>query len=498
MVRARRKKVPVTIKFGAQGETLHNFVKDPYRVKIIIGPLGSGKTTTCIQYIMERVVKQKANVNGERKSRWVAIRNTYPDLETTTIPDFREIFTDDFGVFKMSNPPRFYADFDLVDGTKVISEFIFLALDQPEDVKKLRGTQLTGGWLNETKEIPKDALDMLDARIGRYPSRMELGSYWHGIIGDTNAPDEDHWLAEFAENTPENWKIYIQPGAVSWINGEWVLNPMAENLNLLPEGYYHSIIQGKRKDWIQVNVENRFGLVKTGKPVHPDFSRDVHVSTRPLPIEPSATMFVGIDFGRTPAAVFGQLVNHQWRILRELVTEDMGAFKFGGILKRYMNTDPFGSEALHWDVYGDPAGEQQSQTDDNTPFEMLEKQGIEAFPTFTNDFSIRMNALDNLLCSLEAGQPRIIIDPSCKRLIRALNGGYQFKRMKVSGDERYEDKPNKNMHSHVVESLHYMLLGAGEAESVMGLGGTGEQSEIEGEEGFNGWSPQFTGTDGGY
>ncbi len=496
MARAKKAPVPVTIKFGAQGETLHRFVKDPHRVKIIIGPLGSGKTTTAIQYMFERVVKQKPNAMGERKSRWVSIRNTYPDLETTTIPDFREIFTDDFGEFKMSNPPRFYADFKLVDGTRVLAEFVFLALDQPEDIKKLRGTQLTGGWLNETKEIPKAALDMLDGRIGRYPSRMELGDYWHGIIGDTNAPDEDHWLAEYFEDQPKNWKIYRQPGGVSFINGEWVLNPLAENLNLLPKGYYENIIQGKRKDWIQVNVENRFGLVKTGKPVHPDFSRDVHVSTRPLPIEPSAVVFVGIDFGRTPAACFGQLVNNQWRILRELVTEDMGAFKFGGILKRFMNADPFGSEALKWDVFGDPAGEQMAQTDDNTPFEMLMKQGIEAFPTFTNDFSIRMNSLDNLLTTLEDGQPRIVIDPSCKKLIRALNGGYQFKRMKVSGDERYEDKPNKNMHSHVVESLHYLLLGAGEAESVMGTADNGEFDEIENGEDFGGWSPQFTGTDG--
>lgn len=493
-----KRKVPTTVKFGAQGETLHQYVKDPFRIKIIIGPLGSGKTITTIQYMLERIIKQKKNANKERKSRWVVIRNTYPDLETTTIPDFREIFSDDFGVFKMSNPPRFYADFNLVDGSRVLSEIIFLALDQPEDIKKLRGTQLTGGWLNETKEIPKAALDMLDSRIGRYPSRMELGSYWHGILGDTNAPDEDHWLAELAEDTPKNWKIYIQPGGVRWINGEWVLNPLAENLNMLPEGYYDNIIQGKRKDWIQVNVENRFGLVKDGKPVHPDFSRDVHVSERPLPIEPGAVTFIGIDFGRTPAATFAQLVNNQWRVLRELVTEDMGAFKFGGILKRMMNADPFHGENMKWEMWGDPAGEQMAQTDDNTPFEMLMKCGLEAFPTFTNDFSIRMNSLDNLLTSIDDGQPRIIIDPSCKKLIRGLNGGYAFKRLKISGDERYKDLPDKNMHSHVVESLHYLLLGAGEAESVMGTMDGEAMEEVESGEDFHGWHPDFTGADTGY
>lgn len=494
MPKKLRPKVPVEVHFGAQGETLHRFVNDPYRVKIIIGPLGSGKTTMCIQYLMDRIVKQKANANGERKSRWVAIRNTYPDLETTTIPDFRELFTEDFGTFKFSNPPRFDADFYLKDNTRVLAEIIFLALDQPEDIKKLRGTQLTGGWLNETKEIPKAALDMLDGRIGRYPSRMELGSYWHGIIGDTNAPDEDHWLAEYHEDQPKNWKIYLQPGGVRWINGEWVQNPLAENRSMLPEGYYDNIIQGKRKDWIQVNVENRFGLVKDGKPVHPDFSRDVHVSERPLSFEPSATCYVGIDFGRTPAATFAQLVNDQWRILREIVTEDMGAFKFGGILKRFMNSGIFGNESIRWELWGDPAGEQMAQTQDETPFMMLEANGIEAFPCFTNEFHIRMNALDNVLTTFKEGQPRIIIDPSCKKLIRGLNGGYAFKRLKVTGDEKYKDAPDKNMFSHVCESLHYLLLGAGEADSVMGTVGT-EIDQIEEEEDFDGWHPDFTGTD---
>jgi hypothetical protein len=104
-----------------------------------------------------------------------------------------------------------------------------------------------------------------------------------------------------------------------------------------------------------------------------------------------------------------------------------------------------------------------------------------------------MNSLDNLLCSVSEGQPNIIIDPSCKKLIRGLNGGYQFKRLRITGEARYEDKPNKNMSSHICEGLHYLLLGAGEAESVMGSTDN-EQSEIELGEDFDGWHPDYTAT----
>ena len=496
MARNRQKKprLPTTVRTGVSGETLYKYVTEhEHRIKIIIGPLGSGKTTATIQLIFDRIVTQKPDKNGERRSRWVAIRNTYPDLETTTIPDFREVFTDDFGTFKMSNPPTFQFDFPMADNTRVVGEVFFLALDQPEDIKKLRGTQLTGGWLNEGKEIPKEILDMLDSRIGRYPKKADLGRFWHGILSDTNAPDEDHWMAEVEENTPLGWKVYMQPGGVNWINGQWVPNPLAENVVNLPDNYYQNIIQGKRKDWIQVNVENRFGLVKDGKPVHPDFSREFHVSRTPLPIEPNATVLVGIDFGRTPAAVMGQLVNDQWRILREYVTEDMGALKFGGLLRTFVNKH-FAS-CKNIEFWGDPSGDSPGQNDDETPISMLAVNNIECYPCHTNVFSIRIAVLDNLLTQVNEGQPRIVVDPSCKSLIRGLNGGYRFKRLRVSGESRYKDAPDKDMHSHVCEASHYMLLGGGEEESVIGTIDNGEFDSVESDPDFDGWHPQFTGTD---
>jgi hypothetical protein len=38
--------------------------------------------------------------------------------------------------------------------------------------------------------------------------------------------------------------------------------------------------------------------------------------------------------------------------------------------------------------------------------------------------------------------------------------------MEVSG-ERYADKPDKNMYSHIHDALQYMMLGAGEGRALM-------------------------------
>ena len=460
-----------------------------------MGPLGSGKTTTTIQHLQELCVTHPADAQGYRRSRNVAIRNTYPDLETTTIPDFREVFTDDIGDFKWSNPPRFNAEIPLPDGTIALIEWWFLAMDKEEDVKKLRGFQATFGWLNETKELPKSAFDMLDSRIGRYPRRQDLGDYYHGIVGDTNSPDEDHWIAQAWESPPEGWKIFRQPGAVIWRNGKWEMNPLAENVNNLPKGYYKALIQGKKKDWIEVNVANQFGSIRDGKPVHPDFSMDIHVSRVPLEKNPRSTVIYGIDFGRTPAAVELQKVDLgkgriQVRVLSELVTEDMAALGFGKILRDVCNEKH--DEYTDLAFYGDPSGESQAQTRDESPFDMLAAAGIEAEPAWTNDPVIRQNSLDSLLTQIYEGHPAILIDPSCKTLIKGLHSGYHFRRLKVSGTDRYHEKPEKNKWSHVVEALHYGLMGAGMADHLIGFQG-GETSEVEREPDFEGWFPDNVG-----
>ena len=47
-------------------------------------------------------------------------------------------------------------------------------------------------------------------------------------------------------------------------------------------------------------------------------------------------------------------------------------------------------------------------------------------------------------------------------------GGYCYRRMRVTGDERYTDKPDKNRYSHVHDGLQYLLSGAGEGRKLLG------------------------------
>ena len=71
-----------------QGQVLQQYFDSMAPVQIIIGPLGSGKTIqTCVK-IPELMRKQEPNREGIRVSRWIAARNTYSELFTTTIRDW--------------------------------------------------------------------------------------------------------------------------------------------------------------------------------------------------------------------------------------------------------------------------------------------------------------------------------------------------------------------------------------------------------------------------
>jgi hypothetical protein len=456
------------------GEVLRAFCAASNDVEVIIGPLGSGKTHTTIEKIFKRFNYQPPDANGLRRSRWAAIRNTYPDLRGTTIRDWCEIMPDHLGQFKDTQPPVWRGAWRLKDGTKVRAELIFLAMDRPQDEKKLRGYQFTGVWCNELKELPQRIFQMAFSRTGRYPASADVPQYWSGLIGDTNSPDEDHWLYKLAEDDkPANVSVFRQPGGVILdpVNRTFRPNPRAENLKHLKGGiaYYSRQLELNRDrfDWVNVNLANNYGSVVDGKPVYPEFDDHLHVLSDDSAFEyvPGKTLHIGADFGRTPAATWGQ--RDQWgrmRTIGELVTDNMGAVAFGKLLRRTIINE-CGREALNDYVgTGDPAGTAMTQVDDTTPFDALEEAGLTFWPALTNDPMQRREAVARGLTSLTNGQPDLMINAQCKVLRQGMRGRFCYRRIQVAGDERYHDKRDKNAFSHVCEAHEYMLLGAGEGD----------------------------------
>lgn len=477
----------IEFSYRPDGEQLRRFMRSNAFFRGIRGPVGSGKSVGCAVEVFRRALQQDKGPDGIRRSRWGVVRNSYPELRTTTLNTWKDWFPEDvWGSVTMHPPPYRH----LLKKGDVECEVLFLALDRPEDVKKLLSFEFTGIWINEARELGKTIVDACTMRVGRYPSFKDGGPSWYGIIADTNSPDDDHWWpimageapppewmsAEEAKRLvrPNDWEFFSQPGAMLEIKGKegettgWKLNPKRENQKNMVPDYYPRIIEGKGNDWIKVYVGNQLGSIADGKPVYANFNRLAHVARGPLEPVPGHKIVVGIDFGLTPAAIFGQPFRSRWSVLRELVAQDMGASEFSREILRFIASEFPG---LHPDKdfvwFGDPAGDFRAQTDKTTPFQVMRAAGIPVRAAPSNDVALRIEAVNGPLTRMVEGQPAFQIDERCVNLIRGFESGYHYRRLQVSGGMRYENEPSKNKFSHPHDAQQYMMLGGGEARNLL-------------------------------
>ncbi len=440
-------------------------------VRLLFGPVGCGKSVACCMEIFARASLQAPGYDGIRRTRWGIVRNTYPELKSTTIKTWQEWYPAEiFGSIKWSSPITHHIRLADID-----CEVIFLALDSEQDIKKLRSFEFTGIYINEMQFIPLSIFNECRKRVNRYPAAKD-GAYitWSGVIADANPPDTDHWIYRvFEEQKPDGYSIHKYDPAlvvtnekdelgICSVNGTYYkLNEEADYLRVQNDrNYWVKIISGSTDEEIKVNLLGQYGIVIFGKPVHPTYNDQFHYSSIPLIANDKLKLGLGWDFGMTPSCIIvQQSVHGQLQVLAELCSEDMGLRDFANnIVIPYLNQNyPFWQQSYH--SSHDPAGNSSSQTDGNNCQEILKELGIISFPAADNNNPTpRRDALSYFLSKMVSGEPAFKLSSNCKILRKGLMGQYQYARIKVAGDEKYHEKPLKNMYSHPCEALEYICM----------------------------------------
>jgi hypothetical protein len=477
------------LKYAPPGETIRAFMKSDAWVRGIRGPVGSAKSSACAIEIFRRALGQAKDRLGVRRTKAVIIRNTGPELKTTTIKTWLDWLPERvFGKFNWSPPYGHHIRKGEID-----LEVLFLALDSADDQRKLLSLECTFAWVNEAREIEKGVIDTLTGRVGRFPSMKDGGATWSGIIMDTNAMSQDHWWPMLAGEVPvpedmdpfeaeqlvrpPGWAFFVQPpGMLERHDGRGEFlgyedNPAAENRANLPAEYYSRMVSGKTRSWVNVYVMNKLGSTTEGRTVYPSFRDDKHVATKKLQPVPGLPLLVGVDFGLMPAAIIGQRLRGRFLILKEVVAVQMGAARFAPHLKAIlaemlagMGRRP-GPEGAGSDpgvaLWGDPAGDHRAETDETTPFQIFRAAGLPIVPAPSNDFVMRTEAVTLLLERMVDGEPAILLDPACMVLRAGFARGYAYPKVAASGGTRYADRPAKDRYSHPHDALQYLVLGAG-------------------------------------
>jgi hypothetical protein len=434
--------------------------KIPY-IRGMFGPYGSGKSVSMVWDILYSGYLQKPQKDGMKRLKPAVIRNTKQQLKDTTITTFQQWFGHEGFVDRHMRQVLVFEDMQI--------EILFRALDKPKDVSNLLSLEVSLIFINECKEIARFVWENAYGRTGRSPSKAEGGTYRRGLIFDSNFPSNVHYLHEiFEKDRPIGHTLYKQPGG---------LTEKAENLDNLEEGYYDTLGIGKRKEWVRVYRDAKYGFTLDGKPVHPDFESSVHV------VECGwigGDIVLGLDWGRTPCCAILQEVNGQYQMIDEIITDNMGAKQFGKVVsahvkKNYLNLN----RNIDIKIWGDPSGEHKAQADDIKCFQMFNTSGLLAMPApGNNNVTMRREALDTLLLTLHPAslQPNFIVSPVCKTFIAAMSGAFKYRKLQVSGEDRYTEEPDKSHpYSDIVEACEYALVGEGCAyEALM----PGHQTQI--------------------
>lgn len=455
------------ISYSPPGPVAEAFHTDNSFVRGLLGPVGSGKSSSCCFEVFSRALEQEPGPDGVRRSRSIITRNTYPELKSTTIKTWQDWFQD-VCVMKFDTPITGTIDIpDIGDGTGLWHEAIFLALDRPDDLGKLRSLEATFAWMNEASEQEKQVLDMLTQRVGRYPAKRNGGPTWTGIMMDTNPPDDDHWWYQLAEiDKPDSFGFYAQPGGLMKITdlkdprfNQWVPNPLAENVENLPGGYEYYLRQlaGKSEDYIKVFLGGMYGTTLDGKAVYPEWNEKVHLANSKLTPIQGRPILLAFDFGLTPACAFLQMdAKGRVLILAELVSDSMGIRQFYSQIVLPFKTANY--PGFRIEAVGDPAGNIRAQTDEKTCMQELLELGLLCEPASSNTFIARRESVAFFLQQLAGGEPAFLVDPSCKMLRKGFNGGYRYERLKTSGPTKYKDRPVKDKYSHIHDALQYGCL----------------------------------------
>lgn len=468
--------------YEPDGAVLEAFYNSWRYGNVCIGPLGSGKTIASIHKIQTAICEQPIGRDGVRRSRWLTVRNNQNDLEGTTIKDWFEIMPVELGHYSKESPKTHYMDFDGDDGVRVVSEMIFLPLDLEKSLKKLRGYQLTGIWFNEMKELLKSIVTLGMSRTGRYPRQADMlplpgqptdaKRYWSGAIGDTNSPSDDHWLHDLWDKQQagelHRWRIFKQPGGLirDPATKSWIANPAAENMTALYADYYTEKIDDASDAFVKVNLANEFGTFVEGKAVHPEYNDEFH-SAGDIQYIPGLDVYVGVDFGRTPAAAIFQIVAGGYQVFDEYITQDTAANTMARELRLHL--------ARTWGITkgvkgtADPAGRNKTESSEFSAIELMRAEGFDIYasPIANTNTVLRRKALTDPLTRIRAdGRPATLIATRCKTLRAGLAGQFYYRRAAINYDTRYKSEPEKNLYSHICEALEYGFAGCGEGRIV--------------------------------
>lgn len=420
------------INFNANPEQ-KKFIESRAEADLFSSRFGEGKSTAGCWAALYHT---RHNPGAE----WAIIRDTYENLQATTMKTFFEWF-----------PPGICGTYHKGEKTFTWAEGIargrvsFMGMDDAQDANKLLSRQLGGFFIDE----PAPALgvggvsrEVFDMAMGRL---RQTGMKWHAAKLAENNPDESHWT----------YKVFVSPGTPDYM----VWQPLIpENIANLPINYYTKLRaqfdRAGRPDLVNRFVDGLFGFQRVGKSVTPQWNDRVHLALGLTPI-PRSDVFLLWDFGLNPTCIISQVTPlRAWHILDAIVGEDCGAEELIEQLVKPLLVDKYKEHKVVLRHIGDPNGTMREQSSaKRSAVRSLKKMLGGTWRSGPVQLRERVEPLQACLTKLVGGRGLVQVDRhSAAAVWHSLRGGwhYHVARSGVVGSE-----PAKNIHSHPGDAMGY-------------------------------------------
>lgn len=345
-----------------------SFIGSDKEYTLFCGGLGSGKTHAGALWAIYMALRNP-NVIG------LITANSYSQLKKATLSKLFELM-DEMGI-------KF--EYKMQEGVLLVGpdKTVIYALSM-EKYDLLRGIEFGWGWGDECAFYKEEAYQVMIGRI-RDPKGP---CQWKG----TTTPNGFNWLYE---------RFVMKPPKSSAV----VYSKTTDNSMNIKSSYVEDLREQYDTKLAQQELDGQFINLTSGK-VYYKFDRFEHVKSVN---DNNHYLFVGLDFNVHPlCGVYCNVVGDKIHIFGEMFQEDSNTFK----ASKEMITKFPGRPV---NIVCDETGNRRKTSSPNTDHEILRRAGLNVLQFRNPSVKDRDNNVNRLF-----EQNRIVIDPSCKYLIKNL------------------------------------------------------------------------------
>jgi phage terminase large subunit len=377
---------------------------------MLFGGSRSGKTFLAVRSLIIRASKEKSrhailrlNFNHIKTSIWL---DTLPKVLKVSFPDLAVEW----------NKTDYYVT--LPNG----SEIWCAGLDDEKRVEKILGKEYSTLYFNECSQIPYKSIQVALTRLAE-KNKLKKKAYY-----DQNPPGKKHWSYWlFQKHLDPIDNVPVDISKYSSI----LMNPKDNLENIDPE-YITEILDNLPEAQRKRFKDGEFSTDDDGAAYYA-FDRDKHVKDVDVSFK-TGQRCIGMDFNVQPmTAVIGHYVNKRFYVMSEAFLENSDTFK--------MSTHLIKNGHKGANIYPDSTGSNR-KTSGISDHQILQNDGFRIQFTRNPLVVDRVNNLNRLL-----REERIIIDPSCRKLINDLE--------KVSWKDGSLDQKTDKMVTHISDALGY-------------------------------------------